>query len=196
MHNVLVIDDADEVRAAIVGTLRHFGFSTREAKNGRAGIELALAEAPDLIICDVRMPELDGYKTLSAIRDIPAMASIPFIFLTGALDKSDMRRGMVSGADDYLTKPFTPEELLDAAATRLARKTELKCEFYKQAETMRKEVDHLLSRELAGPLDGIMHLTADLLRNPDRLAPEKIATSARRINDSILRLNQLAKSLA
>ena len=196
MHNVLVIDDVDDVRQAVVKTLQHFGFVTREARNGRAGIQMAIEDAPDLIICDVRMPEMDGYRTLNAIRDIPAIANIPFIFLTAAMDKSDVRRGMLSGADDYLTKPFTPEELFEAVATRLVRQTELKCEFFKHAEKLRKGVDHLFAREITGPLDGILGLTAEMLRDAGRAQPEKVAESARRINESILRLNQLAKSLA
>jgi two-component system sensor histidine kinase/response regulator len=196
MHNVLVIDDVDDVRQAVVKTLQHFGFVTREARNGRSGIQMAIEDAPDLIICDVRMPGMDGYRTLTAIRDIPAIANIPFIFLTAAMDKSDIRRGMLSGADDYLTKPFTPEELFEAVATRLARQTELKCEFFKHAEKMRKGVEHLFAREITGPLDGILGLTAEMLRDAGRAQPEKVAESARRINESILRLNQLAKSLA
>ncbi len=196
MHNVLVIDDVDDVRRAVVKTLQHFGFGTREARNGMAGIQMALEDAPDLIICDVRMPEMDGYRTLNAIRDIPAIANIPFIFLTAAMDKSDVRRGMISGADDYLTKPFTPEELFEAVATRLARQTELKCEFFKHAEKMHKGIDHLFAQEIAGPLDGILGLTAEMLRDAAQAQPEKVAESARRINESILRLNQLAKSLA
>jgi CheY-like chemotaxis protein len=196
MHNVLVIDDVDDVRDAVVKTLQHFGFGTREARNGRSGIEMALADAPDLIICDVRMPEMDGFKTLMAIRDNPAIANIPFIFLTAAMDKSDLRRGMVSGADDYLTKPFTPEELLEAVTTRLARQTELKCEFFKHAEKLRKGVDHLFAREITGPLDGILGLTAEMLRETGQAPPEKVAERARRINESVVRLNQLAKTLA
>jgi two-component system sensor histidine kinase/response regulator len=196
MHNVLVIDDVDDVRQAVVKTLQHFGFVTREARNGRAGIQMALEDVPDLIICDVRMPEMDGFRTLNAIRDIPAIANIPFIFLTAAMDQSDVRRGMLSGADDYLTKPFTPEELFEAVATRLARQTELKCEFFKHAEKMRKGVDHLFAREITGPLEGILGLTADMLRDAGQARPEKMAESARQINESILRLNQLAKSLA
>jgi CheY-like chemotaxis protein len=196
MHNVLVIDDVDDVRQAVVKTLQHFGFATREARNGRAGIQMALEDAPDLIICDVRMPEMDGYRTLTAIRDIPAIANIPFIFLTAAMDKSDVRRGMLSGADDYLTKPFTPEELFEAVATRLARQTELKCDFFKRAEKLRRGVEHLFASEITGPLDGILGLTAEMLRDAALARPEKVAESARRINESILRLNQLAKSLA
>jgi two-component system sensor histidine kinase/response regulator len=196
MHNVLVIDDADDVREAVVETLEHYGFATREARSGRRGIEMAQEEAPDLIICDVRMPDMDGFKTLAAIRDIPAIANIPFIFLTAAIDKSDIRRGMGSGADDYLTKPFTPEELLEAVATRLSRQAELKCEIFKRAEKLRKGVDHLFAQEITGPLRGLAGLTADMLRDAGPVPPEKLTERARELNESVVRLNQLVKALA
>jgi two-component system, sensor histidine kinase and response regulator len=196
MHNVLVIDDADDVREAVVTTLEHYGFTARQAWSGRRGIQMAQEEAPDLIICDVRMPEMDGFKTLAAIRDIPAIANIPFIFLTAAIDKSDIRHGMGLGADDYLTKPFTPEELLEAVATRLARQAELKCEFFKHADKLRKGVDHLFAREITAPLQGLAGLTADMLRDAGPVAQEKITERARQINESVVRLNQLVKQLA
>ena len=103
MPNVLIIDDSDEVRSFVVSTLTQFGYSTREATGGSAGIQMALAQPPDLILCDVRMPGLDGYRTLAAVRDEPSVANTPFIFLTSAMDKSDIRRGMALGADVYLT---------------------------------------------------------------------------------------------
>lgn len=195
MQIVLVIDDAEEVRSVITKTLTHFGFEARGAKDGETGIQMALETAPDLIICDVRMPVMDGYRTLAKIRDLPRIANIPFIFLTAAIDKSDMRRGMVSGADDYLTKPFTPDELLEAVATRLARQAELKSEIYLRADKLREDVVHLLSRELTAPLDGILGLTSTMMKEYARIAPEKVFVNARQINESVLRLNQLAKSL-
>jgi len=195
MQKVLVIDDSDDVREVIVNTLTHFGFSAREAKNGAVAIEMAKAERPDLIICDVRMPEMDGYQTLSALRDLPGFSNVPFIFLTASIEKSDMRRGMVSGADDYLTKPCKPEELIEAVTTRLARQAELKCEIYKRAEKLRENVVHLLSTEMVGPLDGILNMTSEMMRDSSELAPEKVFVHARHINESVTRLNQLAKSL-
>ena len=147
MQDVLVIDDTPEVRQVIVQTLAAFGFAAREAADGKSGIELALAQPPNLIICDVRMPGLDGFQTLSAIRNRPETANIPFIFLTAAADKREMRRGMSSGADDYLTKPFTPEELMEAVTSRLARQAELKFEAYKRAEKLSDTVKELISKE-------------------------------------------------
>jgi two-component system, sensor histidine kinase and response regulator len=195
MQYVLVIDDAEDVRLVIIKTLTHFGFKAKGAKDGEDGIRMALEEAPDLIICDVRMPGMDGYKTLAKVRDIPGTANIPFIFLTAATDKSDMRRGMVSGADDYLTKPFTPDELLEAVATRLSRQAELKSEIYLRAEKLRDDVVHLLSKELTAPIDGILGLTSTMMKEYARIAPEKVFVSAREINETMLRLDQLAKSL-
>ena len=147
MQDVLVIDDTPEVRQVIVQTLAAFGFAAREAADGKSGIELALAQPPNLIICDVRMPGLDGFQTLSAIRNRPETANIPFIFLTAAADKREMRRGMSSGADDYLTKPFTPEELMEAVTSRLARQAELKFEAYKRAEKIHDRAKELVSKE-------------------------------------------------
>jgi two-component system, sensor histidine kinase and response regulator len=195
MANVLVIDDSSEIRSIIAATLTHFGFVPVEAADGSTGIQKALAEPPDLIICDVRMPGLDGYRTLAAIRDEPSIANIPFIFLTGAMEKTDFRRGMVLGADDYLTKPFTPEELLEAVTTRLVRQSELKSEMYKRADKLRENVAHLLSQELAAPLDGILGLTSTMIREYSHLRPEAVLANARHINESAARINELTKSL-
>src|SRR5437879_2321916 len=103
MPNVLIIDDTEDVRAVIAKTLSLFGYTTEQAADGATGVRLALENQPQLIICDIRMPGMDGYQTLSAIREQPHTATIPFIFLTAEADKGSMRRGMVSGADDYLT---------------------------------------------------------------------------------------------
>jgi two-component system sensor histidine kinase/response regulator len=149
-----------------------------------------------LIICDVRMPKMDGYQTLAAIRDRPKIASTPFIFLTAAMDRRDVRRGMGCGADDYLTKPFAPEELLEAVTTRLSRRSEIKTEIYKRADKMHEDVVHLLAQELTGSLDGILGLTSTMIKEYSALPPETVLVNARYINDSATRLNQLAKSLA
>jgi CheY-like chemotaxis protein len=96
---VLVIDDTQDIRFIISETLNLFGFHTLTAEDGVTGISMAQENLPDLIICDINMPNLDGYGTLKAMREHEATAGIPFIFLSGATDKSDMRRGMELGAD-------------------------------------------------------------------------------------------------
>lgn len=121
MKTVLVIEDEDYIRQNIIETLTYEDFATLEAENGLVGVRIALQERPDLIICDVMMPELDGYGVLRQLQTEESTASIPFIFLTALADKQSLRRGMDLGADDYLTKPCTPDELLNAIHSRLAK---------------------------------------------------------------------------
>jgi len=118
---ILVIEDEDHIREIIVEILDAEDFAIIEANNGQVGVKLAVAELPDLIICDVMMPALDGYGTITRLRNDPVTQHIPVIFLTAKATKGDMRQGMNLGADDYLTKPFTRDELMDAVNARLAR---------------------------------------------------------------------------
>ncbi len=153
MKNVLVIDDDTAVRAVVVTTLREAGFSVREARDGRVGIQMILAEKPDLILCDVKMPSMDGFRTLSAIRKFPATAAIPLILMTGSdtLCREGFRQGMVSGADDFLLKPFTPDELLDAIESRRARQKNVREEAWKIRED---SAAIQLSQGLPAPING------------------------------------------
>ncbi len=121
MTKILVIEDTESLLEEIAETLNLEGFEVQCAKNGAIGVEIAKAYLPDLIICDVMMPELDGYKTLEALQNYPSTATTPFIFLTAKADRSDMRHGMELGADDYLTKPFTTGELLGAIAAQVKK---------------------------------------------------------------------------
>jgi len=138
MKNILVIDDNDDVRSIVAAVLRNFGFVVREANDGGAGIQMVLEQKPDLIITDVRMPGMDGHHLLSAIRELQATASIPVIMMTGSASHDDFRRGMVSGADDYLNKPFTPDELIEAVLSRLIRQTDMEMEAYHRANKLRR----------------------------------------------------------
>ena len=97
------------------------GFQTVEARNGREGVTLAAQEKPNLVLCDITMPEMNGHRVLEAVRADPAIAHLPFIFLTGWGEREDLRTGMNLGADDYLVKPVEPADLLAAVRTRLRR---------------------------------------------------------------------------
>ncbi len=121
---ILVIEDEPEMRRNLALILRMEGFDALAAENGRIGLETALREKPDLVLCDVMMPELDGYGVLRGLRADPATVGIPFIFLTAKGEKGDQRAGMNLGADDYLTKPVGSQELLEAVTARLQRRTE------------------------------------------------------------------------
>jgi DNA-binding NarL/FixJ family response regulator len=121
MKKILVIEDEPEMRRNITALLRYHDYSPIEAENGRRGLELARREKPDLILCDVMMPELDGHGVLQALQKDNGLALIPFIFLTARGEKDDLRSGMNLGADDYLTKPVPNAELIRAIEARLRR---------------------------------------------------------------------------
>jgi DNA-binding NarL/FixJ family response regulator len=124
MKKILVIEDEPEMRRNLLTILRLENFIGIGAENGRVGLEAVKREKPDLIVCDVMMPLVDGYGVLQALRADPENASIPFIFLTAKGEKIDQRCGMNLGADDYLAKPVGKSELLQAINTRLQRAQE------------------------------------------------------------------------
>lgn len=121
MKKILVIEDEPEMRRNITALLRYYDYEPIAAENGRKGIEAARRERPDLILCDVMMPELDGYGVIQALQTDAALARIPFIFLTAKGEKDDLRSGMNLGADDYLTKPVANTDLVRAIEARLRR---------------------------------------------------------------------------
>lgn len=121
MSKILIIEDQPQMRRNLAFILEMEKFEVVTAENGRQGLELARQHPLDLVICDVMMPELDGYTVLQALRAETATATLPFIFLTAKGDKPDVRQGMNLGADDYLTKPVGREDLLAAVRARLAR---------------------------------------------------------------------------
>ncbi|MGV0105051.1 response regulator transcription factor [Nostoc sp. DSM 114167] len=118
---ILIIEDEVQICSNIQQILSFSDFNTITANNGLEGLRLAKTEQPDLICCDVMMPELDGYGVLTALRQDPVTEFIPVIFLTAKVDRGDLRQGMELGADDYLTKPFSMDELLKAIQVRLDR---------------------------------------------------------------------------
>lgn len=121
MKTILLIEDNTIIRENTAEILELAGYRVLTALNGKIGIGLALADRPDLIICDIMMPVLDGYGVLHIVNKNPALTGIPFIFLTAKSERTDFRRGMEMGADDYLTKPFDDSELLSAVEGRLNR---------------------------------------------------------------------------
>ncbi len=122
MKKILVIEDETQNRNLLLESLEAEGFYTIGAENGRVGVQRAQDELPDVVICDVMMPELDGYGVLTTLRQDPVTAIIPFIFLTAKVTKAERRQGMKLGADDYIIKPSTIEELLGAIAARLEKR--------------------------------------------------------------------------
>jgi DNA-binding NtrC family response regulator len=125
VKRILVIEDDDTIRSNILELLEAEGFDGVGMGDGKAGISAALRQVPDVIVCDITMPVMDGHQVLAAIRDYPETAAVPFIFLTARAQRDDVREGMRLGADDYLTKPFTRRELLDSIEARLERQETL-----------------------------------------------------------------------
>ncbi len=144
MNKILVIEDERAIRINLLKLLGAEGFHVIAAENGKDGVQLARTEPPDLIICDILMPELDGYGVLRTLQQDPVTATIPFIFLTAKSDRSDWRQGMNLGADDYLTKPFTRAELLEAIASRLQKQVSLQEQHEVKLKQAEAQLDHML----------------------------------------------------
>lgn len=126
---ILIIEDEAETRNIFLRCLTFENFNALGAKDGTTGIAMAAQHRPDLIVCDIMMPDIDGYDVLSALRSQPITRAIPFIFLTAKVTMEELRKGMVLGADDYLTKPCTVDKFLEAIATRLTRQAQLQKAF-------------------------------------------------------------------
>ena len=124
-QTILIIEDEAQTRSVFLSSLSFEGFAALGADCGTDGVALAQTHRPDLIVCDIMMPDMDGYQVLSTLRQALRTAAIPFLFLTAKVTMPDLRRGMNLGADDYLTKPCTVEQLLEAIATRLQRHADL-----------------------------------------------------------------------
>jgi signal transduction histidine kinase len=140
------------------------------------------------------MPNLDGYGTLKAMRERESTAGIPFIFLTGATEKSDMRRGMELGADDYLTKPFSHKELMAAVNARMEKQAELQRQSDKRLNELRGNITLALPHELRTPLNGIMGLAQIMIEDYAAMPPAEILETSRFIHDSALRLHRLIEN--
>jgi CRP-like cAMP-binding protein/CheY-like chemotaxis protein len=139
---VLVIEDNNDIRENVVEILELAGYSVEAASDGRTGVDLALKNVPDIILCDIMMPELDGYGVLYLLNKNPETTAVPFIFLTAKAERIDLRKGMEMGADDYLTKPFDDIELLNAIESRLKKKELLENYYSKSLD----QLGNLVSR--------------------------------------------------
>lgn len=167
MKTILIIEDEPPVLTNIVEILEGGGFKTIGAENGAIGIEKAKKHLPDLIICDIMMPGLDGHSVLSQLREEPLTATIPFVFLTAKAEQTDLRLGMNLGADDYITKPFRRKDLLEAINVRLAKQAAM----MQQYATERQRADGLQAKmheleELSHTKDGLLKKLVEDLRNP------------------------------
>jgi two-component system sensor histidine kinase/response regulator len=191
MNKILVIEDEEAVRANLVELLDAEGFQVLSAADGQAGVSLAREHLPDIILCDIMMPGLDGYGVLEALRQDPATATLPFVFLSARADRSDMRQGMNLGADDYLTKPFTREELLQALSTRLVKQAVLTHKVQARLDELRSSIALALPHEMRTPLTSILGYAEILAEDCTSMPPAEIRGMALSIQTSAQRLHSL-----
>jgi len=164
MKKILIIEDQPQVRSNIEQILQLADFETLSAENGLEGLKLAREYKPDLILCDIMMPLLDGYGVLYQIKQEQNLTNIPFIFLTAKVDRDDFRKGMELGADDYVTKPFTPQELLTAITTRLKKQDLIQQETQTQIDQFYDSLKLSFPHELNTPLNGML-MSANLIKD-------------------------------
>jgi DNA-binding response OmpR family regulator/DNA-binding CsgD family transcriptional regulator len=145
MKNILIIEDEEELREGIAEILLYEGYNVSQASNGREGLKLAVQKNPDLILCDILMPEIDGYEVLRQLKARKQNAIIPFVFLTALNERINYRRGMELGADDYLTKPFSRDELLKAVSSQIDKYSN----FEKQIKLKVDQIENDLINKIA-----------------------------------------------
>lgn len=168
MTTILVIEDEYFVRSNMLELLEAEGFATLGAGGGQEGLSLARQRHPDLILCDVMMADLDGYGVLAGLQEQPETATIPFVFVTAKTARGDWRQGMQLGADDYLTKPFTSQELLDVVAVRINKRAQVN-KLQTQLQEMEKlsllkdDLISTVSHDLRTPLMN-MKMAIEMLR--------------------------------
>ena len=191
---ILVIEDDPNWRSLIELHFEESGHTVLTAADGVAGLALAV-EKPDVILCDIDMPRLNGFGVLEALRQQPALRDIPFIFLTSKSNRADQRRGMVHGADDYITKPFQHAELVEAITAVMAKRAALAEQLRKHTEEHQRELAAPWGHELLTPLNGILGAAALLESEYAIISRPELREMAASIRISAERQLSLARKL-
>ena len=194
MKKILVIDDEEWLREMVQMALEQRGYKAIHAKDGASGVEVALKQLPDLILCDVNMGAMNGYATLSALRNEPTTATIPFILMTGQADNEGMREGMEKGADDYLPKPFTLDELYKSVEARLKKAEAVQAQAEIKLTNLRGNISMMLPHEFRTPLNGILANGEMLATCAATLSPEDVADMGQDIAQSGHALERLVET--
>jgi len=194
MHRILIIEDDPAIRTQMAQVLRFEGFEALEAANGKLGVAAAASTLPDLIVCDIMMPELDGFGVLQALRENQRTAMIPFIFLTALVASQDRRHGMEEGADDYLTKPYNPAALVGSVRRRLEKRGRQIAESRLQAEEVSLAVAAAVPQEILETLDHITTVTNLLALKYAREDPQ-VAAVQRSVAQETVRLRRMMRRL-
>lgn len=195
MQKILIIDDEPDIIDMVDYMLSEADYTVVGAETGEKGLEMALEFRPDLTLCDIMMPGMNGYEILKKVRQDPELATTPFIFLTAKSAPEELRAGMELGADDYLTKPFTEEELLAAVKTQLEKYTTLEERHQQQLDLLRHGLSTTLPREMRSPLTHILAHASLLIEGYESLSDAKVLESLHAIRDAGEHLNQLIENL-
>ncbi|HET53975.1 MAG TPA: hybrid sensor histidine kinase/response regulator [Ignavibacteria bacterium] len=184
MPKILVVEDEEIVRTNIAEILESEGFQVESAENGISAIQKIDLFFPDVIVSDVMMPGMDGYELVKYIQQNPLTSSIPIILLTARADTQDVRRGMQYGADDYITKPFRAQDLINAVTTRLAKQKNYDRKFHE----LKSNISMYIPHELRTPLVSILGFADLIINNLDDLEKDEIRQMAGKVKNSGLRL--------
>jgi two-component system, sensor histidine kinase and response regulator len=194
MKKILIIEDELLLREGISEILTYEGFKVFEAENGEKGLLAVAQYAPDLILCDIMMPVMDGYEVLNHLRKDDTTKLIPFIFMTALTEKSDQRLGMELGSDDYITKPYTRGELLNAVKTRLTRSDDIKEHQETSLNELRENIMRHLPHEMRTPLNVMIGFGQQLSEYPDTVSHKDLSAIGKYIYLSALRLSRLIQN--
>ena len=194
MTRVLVIEDELSLLEEVIEWLTLEGFDAYSAVNGKEGIRMALAIKPDIILCDIMMPEMNGMEVLESVRSDNELRLVPFLFTTALDTRQNQRLGMESGADDYLVKPYTRMELFDAINARLKKSEYFKNKSEDTLNELRGSIIKSLPHELRTPLNGIMGYGQLLSSMPEAFSPGELKEIGENIHASGLRLFRLIKN--
>ncbi|MFN3927986.1 MAG: response regulator [Pseudanabaenaceae cyanobacterium] len=191
---VLVADDDPDVQMGITDILETEGFTVLTASDGQEAVEVAIAEHPDLILCDIIMPRVSGFEMLQRLKQEPHLATVPFIFLTARAEKDSLRLGMDLGADDYLTKPIDRRELLRAILARLEKHRFLQEESDSKLNILRRNIALSLPHELRTPLNGILGFADILIEEAETLTPTEVREIGKDLRTCGNRLHRLIQN--
>jgi two-component system sensor histidine kinase/response regulator len=183
-EKILVIEDTQSIRDEIFDILSFEGMEVFIAENGQEGIDLANKCEPDLILCDIMMPVKDGYEVFNEVKHNADLKNTPFIFLTAKSTKDNIRQGMILGVDDYITKPFSIDLLLDSIKTRLKKEELRKKGEAKKLQSLQYNISQAIPHELLTPLNIIIGLTANCKNLDVEFNPLKAQEYAEKVNDS------------
>ena len=194
MKKILVIEDEKPVRDNILELLNAEGYSSIGAKDGEEGARMAWETIPDLIICDILMPNMDGFSVLARLKKEPRTITIPFLYLTALQEHLDMRKGMHLGADDFITKPFTREELLDAVKVGLEKHQAIVDQVQRKLTDLRENIFHSLPHELLTPLSVVLGFSELIIDNLENMPVPQVRDMAQDIHNAGLKLMRLVQN--